>query len=219
MDTLVAPPATPPDRPVVPPRRPERGHRRRLRVISGAVVVVLAALVASGLWVARLQPLAVGSLGWGPTDPASTKVIPQLWSGLPGSPEVFRIDATGPGQTITYRFSIRNDGPVGVTVTGVGVPLSTQAGDALTLVPVRMQPNTIGVGVDPKGWDPFRSFAMAPGQEVSIEMEATWHGCMVRRTTTSFGEMPISFRVFGVPRTVQFTPDVQIDLVGQQPTC
>lgn len=219
MDTLVAPPATPQHGAVVPPRRPEPGNRRRRGVISGAVLVLLAALAASGLWVGRLQPLAVGSLGWGPTDLASTKVIPQLWSGLPGSPEVFRIDATGPGQTITYRFSIRNDGPVGITVTGVGVPLSTQAGYALTVVPVRMHPNTIGAGLDPNRWYPFRSFAMAPGQEASIEMQATWHGCMVRGTTTSFGEVPISFRVFGVPRTVQFTPDVQIDLAGQQPTC
>ena len=94
------------------------------------------------------------------------------WLGMPPNLRIFEVPAED-GMTFRYRFSIWNHGPVPITVTRFGVPLSEQEPDS-TLVPVAVDPNVYGGGQ----WIPVQPVRLAPRQMMGIEMEATVAVCM-----------------------------------------
>ncbi len=135
------------------------------------------------------------------------------WEGLPGSPMVYTAGISQ-GTSITYRFSIANNGPAGVTVVGVGDPLQADPGQAASLKVVSFRPDLQVAHDASTGWVPFRPFALSPGSQAGIEMQLTLKQCMPKAAGMMFGSVPVTFRVSGLTRHVWFQPDVQIDLRG-----
>jgi hypothetical protein len=211
-----APASTPPVPRIPIVRRPARRRWLR-RTIGGVCFVIVLALVSAGIWLARFQPLGVGSIGWNtPSVPA--KVLPQNWQGITSGARIFRIPMTHPDLTFTYRFSISNDSPVPITVTAIGSSASDQEASQLTRVPVRMQLNVLDPTSTETHWEPFGSFDLDPHREAAIEMRATVQRCLASESAVDWGTEPVTFKVLGITRHVDFQPNVQIDLVGS-PTC
>jgi hypothetical protein len=50
-------------------------------------------------------------------------------------------------------------------------------------------------------------------------MEAVLHNCLAKDSTLGWGPEVVTFRVFEVTRRVEIQPNVQIELVGRDPSC
>ena len=116
MDTIVRPPEAPPDGPIGSTAK----HRRWPRQVAGIVVALLLLAVVSGaVWVSNVRPLGRGSFGSAIRDPrvkaSEHQVDAFVVSGLINTVRVEK------GTTFTYLVSIRNDGPVPVTIKDMGM--------------------------------------------------------------------------------------------------
>lgn len=209
METRLQPPLAPPEPPPIAthPGRPRRWPRRLL--LAGALLLVLA-LVAGGTWVARYDPLATGSIGYAAPAGLGAKVVDVSWA-LPNPPLIYRIPAVT-GMTFDYRFSIRNDGPVSITIKDVGIP-AERSGNVVNRHPVRVMANAYA-GPTGSPWIGFRPITLAPGQEGAIEMQATFQGCLPSLDKLSWSDEEMKYSVLGITRHETFTPDIVIVLVG-----
>ncbi len=157
-----------------PPQPPGRGHRARM-VVLPAVAILLGAFVATRL---RYQPLVVGS---SQGHDATT----------------YR-----EGQPFSYAISLRNDGHLPVTITGI----DTGDGNSLlrtTGVYVLQGASTMGTGsLKPNLGQSFPSFTLGPGQERSLLIKSVFAGCRNWSPGSSerYGALHVSFGVLGIPR-------------------
>jgi uncharacterized repeat protein (TIGR01451 family) len=159
----------PPQTPVRPRAVAEAPRRWPKRLAAAVIAVVLLCAVAVVLWANRIDPLARGSVPYRITDPAlhaTVRTIDAL--GVSGTVQTVQ---TRPGQTFTYRFSIRNDGRVPVQIVGVGN--DTAHGSIVTRRAVRMQPDLFADPNPNTGFEAFAPFTLASGDEAAIEMLVT----------------------------------------------
>lgn len=157
---------------------------RLVRLIPAAAAAVL--LLAVGyIAVERYQPLE--RAGQVRTDSASGAVL------------VEDFDATGAhilryeeGGEVTYGFAVRNEGPVGVTVTGVAAPAVEQR---------RL--------LQPRALQPPQPFALAPGETRDVVVVAQFGNCeyYTERAVERIEQTALTFRVAGVPRTAALSLD------------
>ena len=115
MKTLARHPQTP-VRPRAVAEAPRRWHRR-LAVIAVLVVLLVAAVV--GVWIANLEPVSTGPVGYaiaGHGLHVTHRDVDAL--GVQGSVQTVPMQRD---MTFRYRFSIANTGPVPITVVDVGI--------------------------------------------------------------------------------------------------
>jgi len=163
--TLTRPPQTP-----VRPRAVAEAPRRwPKRVAAVVVAVVLLCAVAVVVWANRVDPLASGSVRFRIADPALHVTVRSIEAlGVSGTIQTVQ---TRPGQTFTYRFSIRNEGRVPVQIVDVGD--DTAHGSIVTRRAVRMEPDLYADPNPSAGFEPFAPFTLSAGQEAGIEMLVT----------------------------------------------
>jgi len=163
--TLTRPPQTP-----VRPRAVAEAPRRWPKRLVVAVIAV-AFVAATGLvvWANHVEPLTGGSVRFVIADRAADVTVRSVEAlGVSGTIQTVQ---THPGQTFTYRFSIRNDGRVPVQIVDVGG--ETGHGSIVTRRPIRMEPDLTS-DLDPNtGFEPFAPFTLGSGQEAGIEMLVT----------------------------------------------
>jgi hypothetical protein len=121
----------------------------------------------------------------------------------------------------TYRFSIRNAGPVPITITAIGDP---RPGEVVTRSAVAFKPDLYVGGSTSKGFEPFHPFQLAPDQEAGIEMEAraapdiclsdTGEG----QTYVGWLTEPITYTILGVTRHTDVDTGNEIRLIGTKAT-
>ena len=169
---------TPPGRRTPASPAPGRPRRRWLGVIAGVLAV---GLVASAVFLTHYQPLGFGSSGghFGTT---------------------YR-----QGASFSYAVSLRNNGHLPITITGV------DTGDPHSLSLLRTTGiyvlNSIGISrwgndLAPNLDQPFPSFTLDPGEERNLVVKNVFDGCENYSPSTSegFGAIHVSFRVLGVSR-------------------
>ena len=165
MKTLTRPPQTP-----VRPRAVAEAPRRWPKRLVVAVIAV-AFVAATGLvvWANHVEPLTGGSVRYVIADRAADVTVRSVEAlGVSGTIQTVQ---THPGQTFTYRFSIRNDGRAPVQIVDVGG--ETGHGSIVTRRPIRMEPDLTS-DLDPNtGFEPFAPFTLGSGQEAGIEMLVT----------------------------------------------
>jgi hypothetical protein len=127
-------------------------------VAIGVLIAVAAAIALA--WVANVEPLVRGSTTYRIADPA-LRVRTHDIDGLGVSGMVEDV-AARPSMRFTYRLSVRNDGPVPVTVTSVG---ESRPGDVVTRRVVAFRPNLYTGGSTSEGFQTFHPFEIAPGAE------------------------------------------------------
>ena len=143
-------------------------------VVLPAVAILLAAIVAS---LVRNQPLAIGSS-----------------RGHDGT--TYR-----EGQPFSYAVSLRNDGHLPVTITGI----DTGDGNSLlrtTGLYVLQGASTMGTGsLKPNLGQPFPSFTLGPGQEQNLLIKSVFAGCRnwAPGSAERYGALHVSFGVLGIP--------------------
>jgi hypothetical protein len=177
MDTIVRPEA-PPDGPIGSTAK----HRRWPRRVAGIVVALLLLAVVSGVvWVSNVEPLGRGSFGSAIRDPRVKASEHQVDAfGVSGLINTVRVEK---GTTFTYVVSIRNDGPVPVTIKDIGMK-----GGAITTRVVAMNPFPYENGGPSRGFVPFTASRLDPEQDAIIEMEAQVgaNACVEGRGFTSW---------------------------------
>ncbi len=210
MDTDVRTPI-----PTPPTSKPAPG-RQRPRLLVGSAILVVATLVAGLVWLANLEPLARGSIGYDPT------------SGLPqpmaATAQVKDVDAFGvegrvltvraqPGATFTYAISIQNDGPMPIMIRGV-----SHSNDLLRLV--GMVPDLWATERGSGQMRPFEPFSLPSGGEAALEFEVLVPRgmCLGRNTTTSWYEQTIIFSILGIERRQSVDAGLQVEFLGTKAT-
>ena len=165
MKTLTRPPQTP-----VRPRAVAEAPRRwPKRLVAAVIAVALVAATGLVVWANHVEPLTGGSVRYVIADRAADVTVRSVEAlGVSGTIQTVQ---THPGQTFTYRFSIRNDGRVPVQIVDVGG--ETGHGSIVTRRPIRMEPDLTS-DLDPNtGFEPFAPFTLGSGQEAGIEMLVT----------------------------------------------
>jgi len=163
--TLTRPPQTP-----VRPRAVAEAPRRwPKRLVVAVIAVALVAATGLVVWANHVEPLTGGSVRFVIADRAADVTVRSVEAlGVSGTIQTVQ---THPGQTFTYRFSIRNDGRVPVQIVDVGG--ETGHGSIVTRRPIRMEPDLTS-DLDPNtGFEPFAPFTLGSGQEAGIEMLVT----------------------------------------------
>lgn len=115
--------------------------------------------------------------------------------------------------TVTYSFSFRNMGPVGITVTGVPLPDE----DERRLLQAVAAGLPAGPSADGSEMMPFKPFALGAGEEQRIILQGRFDNCeyYTERAVEIVDGQTIEFRVAGVPRTA--TVPFERDLVVRSP--
>jgi hypothetical protein len=179
---------------------------------------VISALGIAWALVANYQPIVPGGTRWRAPTGVGATVIPQTWLDAPAGARVFRIPAKK-GLSFTYRYHVYNQGPVPITVTSIGLPISVQRADVVTRDVARVKVDGGAGGAPILGggrWVPFQPFTLHGRQGVSVEeraVETAVIDCLTRWNTERF-----SYKVFGLPRSDWVTLPVQINLIGS-PDC
>jgi hypothetical protein len=201
--------------PVTTPRR--RG-RRWLAIAAACVVIVLVAGIS---WASTVDPLASGSFGFTPHW-SDGDVMRRVYHADPvdGTPYSFYAGVERIDSPLSYAFSIRNDGPVGITIRSIGGPEPEGAVVTTRVVGADVAPlrGTVsselpGPGVD-GGVVPFAPFTLEPAQEAIVYMEAVVHACNSRGGMLTLASMSVGYSVLGVPRSTRFVPNLQIAFRG-----
>jgi hypothetical protein len=216
VDTLVRPPGAPPSGQITSVRRPRRRWLRWFLV--GLVLILIAGAAAGIVIVSNYQPFHAGYRQYGPPSGVSATVTRIDWLDAPPNVQEFRIPAKK-GLTFDYRFSIWNHGPVPITLTRVGVPLADQRGNGVTETPVRFNPNVYAYPPHGGTWGPIRTLTLEPRQMAAVEMRVTVTSCLEQGALVQWNSIPVAFSVYGIHRHVIAPINVQIDLVGTQPSC
>ena len=115
-----------------------------------------------------------------------------------------------PGSRFTLIVSIRNTGPVPITIQGVESD-SRDLGRRL----VGMTPDLYAAGTIEQP-EPFRPFSLPPDGEAALEIEFSVGDqvCLDPSSTISGYEQRLTFTIFGVERTQPVDAGLQLNLRG-----
>ena len=169
----------------VEPSRPRRGRRLLILVL----VLLLLGVVAGGGMALAYDPIEIG--GHSGTPNASNSVI-------------FRDDPDDGARIIEYRhgaelvvrFSVRNGGRWGVTVTSI--PRTDFA--LFTVKDIRMGFGNESCCIETQ---PFQQFALRPGEDRFIDLHGVLTGCgpYVSGGGTAWDRYEVRYRFLGIPKT------------------
>lgn len=211
METLTRPPQTP-VRPRSVADRPRRWPRRILIALL-ALAIIAAGVIA--VWVTNVEPFATGSEGYGVNDPQLHATIRHIDAmGVTGTVQTVRMH---PEMTFRYRFSIRNDGPLPVTILDAGRGTD---GDMVQSHLVAARPDLSPPPGPSDGFEKFAPFAIPAGGQAALAMEVrvSDHPCYAPRTVTSWYTEPVTFSIYGITRHTDVPTGTEIRLEGNRST-
>ena len=109
------------------------------------------------------------------------------------------------GASVTYAFTIRNTGPVGITVTGVALPPESER-RMLQPVTAGLTNGSTAEAADLKSFAPFR---LAAGEEQRIVVQARMDNCeyYTERAIETVKTQDVTYRAAGLSRTATITFD------------
>ena len=176
----------------------------RVQVVAVGAAVVIALLVGGAL---RYQPLAqAGDLE---TGGDMQVVTVEEFDGV-GAHILRYMD----GEYVSYAFTVRNTGPVGITVTGIGLPEERER--------LLLQPVTAGLAGDQSAevadMESFEPFALPAGAQRRLVIQARFDNCEYysERAVDNIDSQVLQFRIAGIPRTAAIP--FERDLVVRSPT-
>jgi hypothetical protein len=211
MDTDVRTPI-----PSLPTPKPASGGRRS-RLLVASAILVTTTFVAGLVWLANLEPISQGSTGYDlrmglPTSMARTASV-QVVEAFGVDGRVLSVRAE-PDAVFTYMVSVRNDGPVPITIRG----LSPEEGDRIQVV--GMVPDIWASGRVSNETQPFHPFSVSPDGEAALEFQVRIprEACRARGTTTSWYTLPLEYTVLGIEREQVVDLGVEVVLRGTEAT-
>ena len=177
------------------------------------VLLLLVAMVGAIVWVSNVEPLGRGSFGSAIRDPrvkASERYVDAF--GVSGLINTVKVEK---GTTFAYLVSIRNDGPVPVTIKDIGM----KGGEFTTRV-VAFNPHPYEDGGPSRGFVPFAPFRLDPEQESVVEMEVQVGAdfCVEGPGFSSWFQEPITYMIFGITRHSLVETGTEIRLEGARGT-
>lgn len=118
---------------------------------------------------------------------------------------------------LSYAFTLRNAGPVGVTVTSVDLP-DERARHMLQPVQTSMLTSPEATPDDLADMAPLEPFALGAGEERRIVVQARFDNCeyYTERALEITEAHDVTFRVSGVPRTARV--ELNRPLIVKSPT-
>jgi hypothetical protein len=178
-------------------------------VVLIAIGLLVLGLAVGSIWIANYVPLGQGSYGFGTlrSDVREIDIDAFDISGV-----VFEVPVGRNGR-FRYRFSIRNDGPLPVTIRRIGSSGPWGSDSQLGRRATRMVADASTGTASP--FERWHAFSLAPGREALIEMEAVYHGrCMQRGDAVSWNWEPVTFSILGVTRHDDVRVGVEVRLTG-----
>lgn len=181
---------------------------RRVRARRGALVVVLVlAIAGAAAALLRYQPLAQSGDLTLSTDMQAVTVEEFDMTGA-------HILRYADGGYVSYAVTLRNTGPLPVTVTGVALP---EESERRLLQPVAAG---LATGGSPEAgqMQTLEPVSLAAGEQQQIVVQARFDNCKyyTERAIETVDQQVITFRVAGVPRTA--TVHFERPLLVRSPT-
>jgi len=211
VETLTRPPQTP-----VQPRSIAEARRRWPRRLLTVIVTLLCSVVvAAAVWVMNVEPLARGSVGYA-IDDRSLRVTERNVDAL-GASGTIQTLAMQRGMSFTYRFSLTNDGPVPITILGIGL----DDGDDPIAIRLAAAKPDLRLGAGPMdGFGPFEPFAIASGDEAGLEVRVHVGGdaCYAPGSSAVIWQLPVTYRILGITRHGWVDTGTEIRLTGNRGT-
>ena len=205
----------PPQTPVMPRSVADAPRRWPRRVAAVATLLAVTLIGLAVVWVVNVEPLSRGGVGFVVNDPALRVHVRDVSAmGVTGS--VQTIEAR-PGMQFRYRFSVRNDGPLPLTITDVG----TDGMPGISRRVIAAKPDLYLGGSPSRGYAPFEPFTLAPEAEAGIEMlvEVPTDICIDGHgSAESWYAEPITFEVVGIVRHVEVDTGTEIRMLGTHAT-
>jgi hypothetical protein len=179
------------------------------------VLVAVAVTAVVGIWIANLEPVSRGPVGYAMAGGHGLHVTHRDVDalGVRGSVQTVQMRRD---MTFRYRFSITNTGPVPITIVDAGSQDPQQISTRLVAAkPVLMAPP----GPD-RGFGPFAPFRLAPGQVAGLTMQVhvAPDVCYIRGSSATWYQEPMSFRVLGITRHTVVNTGTEIRLEGTDAT-
>lgn len=208
MDTIVRPPTTAPPQPT-PPRRGVR------RLVVAAIAIVTGVIVFSGLYLWRYQPLSANGTGAYWADPEFATSLGYFTSPQGEDFSAYRVRYRD-GELFRSALTLRNEGPLAVTVTGVGDLGCAGCEDLLVFHRASIGPATGQFVYDVEHVQPFEPFVLEPGTFRLVLIERRFDHCesFSPGSGSTFTHVPVDYRVGPVDRSVllpmPFTLELQI---------
>lgn len=138
--------------------------------------------------------------------------------GPSGPMELYRIPFHN-GAVVTYGFSLRNDGPLAVTVTGVTEP---SPGDVLRVLAIWVsRSDQAGASRDPADYSLFRTVSIGRGHERFFLLRAQFVHCekVEPSTRIRYEVVPVTYRVLGIAHHAWVPLRLPIQVDGVQNAC
>jgi hypothetical protein len=186
-----------------------------LRIVV-LVVVIAGALIGARAWVRGQDYLAFGNSSRVPAGSHTER----LDAPSPDDPDEVAVVPYRDGARVVYGLSIRNDGPLSVTVTEVARP---EAPDASVFmfrpVAVRMADRE---GPEARAIGPFRPFTLKKGHQRYVEVVGQLGDCEHYDVGSSefIDAQPVEFKVLGQTLTANVGLPARIEYrYGQDTDC
>lgn len=178
-------------------RAERQGWSLSLRLPTLLFLLFIAAAIWFVAFVAQYEPLTLGSMG-GLTAPGEK--IDTF--GEPGT--IVQLDHRE-GEEFFVMFTMRNEGPIGVTIEHLLRPRRT---GTFYPVEVLVHPGERFAGersIDYEKWDPFEPFSLGSGEDRRVAIRYRFGSCTLGRgeATGSHSLFP-RFSVFGIDRHTEF---------------
>jgi hypothetical protein len=200
-----------------PSPEPRPRHRRRA-VVAALASVVVAALVATGIWydaaVVRGRPMVNPGFDYYVSAPGVVMHQDPFVKGIPGWWEV----PYAPDTTIRLVFDMENEGSFDVHLTGLNFPgLACPDGSCAGSLVAQSARITLGTSPAMEDLAPFHPVTIAPGELIMIEFDVTT--CATARAhpgggDTGFDRFDMTYSYGGWSRTVEAPLPTPLYLTG-----
>ncbi len=203
--------ATASDRPplrLAPPAEPRRLSRWLFRAgrVGGLLVLAVAALGAS--FATNYQPLRTDPGGVSGAAGETVSKRGDFYS-PGGSPFAAYTVAVREGTTFVFWFTLKNRGPVGVTLSRIGPGPGQNRGFPVVQTQVDPAPGRHGPGR-------FRPMSLPAGDTRELRLTIRVTHCLPSGQAVTFAQVPVEFHLLGLtrhttvdlPETITLTPAV-----------
>jgi hypothetical protein len=176
---------------------------RRPRWGWWGIAGLVGALLAGMWWVLVYQPMLTSDGGFGAGRKVGLGYDATTVDNVSGTE--FRVSPPVPGDEIGLAFPLHNDGPLGITIVGIGNPFNPEG---VVGAPIDWtSPGEATRTADLTGREtPLAPFALSGGGYTQVRLAFDVHDCATGSwapgSGTTVDTVPITYRVLGLTRTV-----------------
>jgi hypothetical protein len=189
-------------------------------VVISLIVVVVGVLVLSGVYLSRYQPLSANGTGTTWVDPRYATHLGDFNPPGGESFSAYRVRYAD-GRLFRYALTLHNEGPLPVTITGVGEDNCGDCTIPLVFERSSVTPPTGRYQFDSEHAAPFDGFVLQPGAYRSVVIEERFDHCESYATGSgvTFQSIAVGYRTAFFHHEVRLPMPYTFEVRFRGPEC